>query len=138
VDLLRLTHAGRQLEKNGGRTVHDAGIRDGSTIDAIIQLRGGKPIIYLYPSTVMDVSVKLSLVPAWEYSALYPLTPIKKIELAKGQVGQHIEWHVHANPCGLLQDKLSGKDVTYLFWEAECVAHLAIFFRTDGPFSGRV
>jgi hypothetical protein len=86
VDLLRLTHAGRQLEKNGGRTVHDAGIRDGSTIDAIIQLRGGKPIIYLYPSTVMDVSVKLSLVPAWEYSALYPLTPIKKIELAKGQV----------------------------------------------------
>jgi hypothetical protein len=137
VDLLRLIYAGHEVENNG-RTVHEARIRDGSTIDVALKLRGGKPIIYLYPPTVMDVSVKLTLVPAWEYSALYPLTPIRKIELAKGQVGQHIEWHVHANPSGLLQDKLSGKDVTYLFWEAECVAHLAPFFRTDGPLPGPV
>jgi hypothetical protein len=136
VDSIRLIFAGRQLEH--GRTVHEYGIRDGSTIHHVIRLRGGKPIVYLYPPMAMDVSVKLSLVPAWEYSALYPLTSIKKIELAKGQVGQHIEWHVHADPSGLLQDKLSGRDVTYLFWEAECVAHLALFSRTDGPPSGRV
>jgi len=114
--------------KMDGMTVHEAGLTDGSTINMLLKLRAGKPVIYLYPPTPKDVSVKLSLIPTWEYSAVYPLTVIKEVELAKGQVGQHIECNVHANPSGLLQDKVSGKDITYLFWEAECAASLALLF----------
>src|SRR5258708_659893 len=84
-----------------------------------VRLSGRKPVIYLYPPTVMGVSFKLSLTPTWEFSAVYPLTAIKNLKLAKGQVTQQIEWNVHANPSGLLRDNLSGKDITYLFWEAE-------------------
>jgi Ubiquitin family len=114
----RLVSAGRRLEEDGS-TVREGGLTDGSEVYVILALR--KPVIYLYPHTAMDVSVRLSLTPAWEYSAVYPLTTIKKLELANGQVGQHIEWCVHAKPSGLLRDKLSGRDITYLFWEAECV-----------------
>jgi len=126
-DQYNLIYAGRQLVKDG-MTVQEAGLTDGLTITIILRLRGGKPVIYLYPPTPMDVSVKLSLIPAWEYSAVYPLSVIKEVELAKGQVGQYIEWNVHANPSGLLQDKVSGKDIAYLFWEAECAASLALLF----------
>lgn len=87
---------------------------------------GKKPVIYLYPPTAMDVSVRLGLIPAWEFSAVYPLTVIKKLEPIKGQVGQHIEWNVYANPSGLLRDNLSGKEITYLFWEAEYAECLAL------------
>jgi len=126
-DMIRLIYAGRQLEQDG-MTVHEAGLTDGSMLHFVMRIGGKKPVIYLYPPTPMDVSVKLSLIPTWEYSAVYPLTVIKGVELAKGQVGQYIEWNVHANPSGLLQDKVSGKDITYLFWEAECAASLALLF----------
>jgi len=121
-EMTRLVFGGKDLEDD--KTVHESGVTNGARITVILRLRGGKPVIYLYPPTVMDVSVKLSLISAWEYSAVYPLTAIKTIELAKGQEGQQIEWHVHANPSGLLRDKPSGKDITYLFWEAECVSRL--------------
>jgi len=117
-DQIRLIYAGRQLE-DGSSTVRDNGIKDGSRVWITLRLRGGKPVIYLYPPTAMGVSVKLSLIPAWEYSAIYPFTMIKRLELAKGQVGQLIEWNVNASPSGLLRDKLSGREITYLFWEAE-------------------
>jgi len=124
---IRLFFAGRELEMDGV-TVHEAGLKNGSALHFVLRLRGQKPVIYLYSPTPKDVSVKLSLIPTWEYSAVYPLTVIKEAELAKGQVGQQIEWNVHANPSGLLQDKVSGKDITYLFWEAECAASLALLF----------
>jgi len=121
---VRIIYAGRQLE-DGSSTVRDNGIKDGSRLSIVLRLCGGKPVIYLYPPTALDVSVKLSLVPAWEYSAIYPLTMIKRVELAKGQIGQLIEWNVNASPSGLLRDKLSGREITYLFWEAECARCLA-------------
>jgi len=126
-DMFRAVFNGRELEKDG-MTVHEAGLTEGSRVCIIVRLRGGKPVIYLYPPTPKDVSVKLSLIPTWEYSAVYPLTVIKEVELAKGQVGQYIEWNVRANPSGLLQDKVSGRDITYLFWEAECAASLTLLF----------
>ena len=129
----QLIFAGHQLQDDGS-TVHEAGLTNGSMIHVVAQMRVRKPVIYLYPPTAIDVSVRLSVIPSWEYSAVYPLTAIKKLEPAKGQVGQQIEWHVHANPSGLLRDKLSGKDVAYLFWEAECAGYLALLFQTDGRF----
>jgi len=125
-DQATLVCNGAPLKDNSSKTVHEVGLTDGTKITLLLKQRGGKPVIYLYPPMVMDVSVKLSLIPAWEYSAVYPLTAIKTIELAKGQEGQQIEWHIHANPSGLLRDKLSGKDITYLFWEAECVSRLPL------------
>ena len=135
-DEIRLFFAGRALEDDPYSSVRHIGLTDGSRVHVVRPLRGGKPVVYLYPPTAMDVSVKLSLIPAWEFSALYPLTAIKKLELANGQVEQHIEWNVHANPSGLLRDKLSGKDITYLFWEAEYAGCLALLFQIDNPFSG--
>lgn len=135
---LSLLFNGGQTITDDGTTLHDSGLMNGSEIHFALRLRGGKPVIYLYPPTTVSVSVKLSLIPAWEFSAIYPLTVIKEVELAKGQVGQHIEWNVHANPSGLLQDKASGKDISYLFWEAECAGCLALLFLTDYPFSGHV
>jgi len=134
---VKLFFFGQEIVKDG-MTLHESGLRDGTVLTMVPELRGGKPVIYLYPPTAVDVSVKLSLVPAWEYSAIYPLAVIKKVELAKGQVGQQIEWNVHANPSGLLQDKVSEKDISYLFWEAECAGCLALLFLTDDPFSGHV
>lgn len=74
----------------------------------------------------LRVSVKLKLIPD-----LGVRTAIKEVEPAKGRVGQHIEYYVHANPSSLLQDQASTKEMGYLFWEAECTGCSAL---TDGPF----
>ncbi|KAL8278978.1 hypothetical protein RQP46_008647 [Phenoliferia psychrophenolica] len=52
---------------------------DEMEVDAIPVLRGGKPVIYLFPTTALtSVDVTLSLVPSWTLSALYPIVPITR------------------------------------------------------------
>ncbi|KAG1852767.1 hypothetical protein DFJ58DRAFT_703778 [Suillus subalutaceus] len=89
------------------------GIEDGEFINFWIQQVGGKPVIYLYSPSDVDVSVKLSLSPEWSFSAIYPfVTP-------KQEYGQHVEWNVRTHQDGNLTEKNSGLDISYLFWEAK-------------------
>jgi hypothetical protein len=87
-------------------------IMDGDSVNLQASLRGGKPVIYLYSPSDIDVSVKLSLIPEWSLSAIYPVVTIK-------DHGQHIEWNVRTHQDGSLTENNSGLDVAYLFWEAE-------------------
>lgn len=66
------------------------------------QLVGLKPVIYLYPETQMDVSVKMDI--KGEILCTYP-------EYGEG-------WNVTAYPGGKLFDKSSERYYDYLFWEA--------------------
>ena len=60
-----------------------------------------KPVIYLYPTEEMDVSVEL--VYHGTLTCTYP-------DYGDG-------WHVTASPEGTLVDKATGKEYSYLFWE---------------------
>ncbi|KAG2062893.1 hypothetical protein BDR04DRAFT_1111935 [Suillus decipiens] len=71
-----------------------------------------KPVIYLYSPSNIDVSIKLSLIPEWTLSALYPVVT------TEGH-GQRLEWNVRTHRDGSLTEHNSGVDVSYLFWEAE-------------------
>ncbi|KAG2031489.1 ubiquitin family protein [Suillus americanus] len=88
-------------------------IEDGDLINFRMEQVGGKPVIYLYSPSDVDISVKLSLSPEWSFSAIYPfVTP-------KQEDGLHVEWNVRTHQDGNLTEKNSGLDVSYLFWEAK-------------------
>lgn len=116
-DQQRLIHARRQLED--GRTFNDYSITNGSTIHLVLRLRGGKPVIYLFPpaDTSIDATLNLSLVPEWEFSVIYPVVPTTMNSTPVG--GQAVEWNVKASPDGTLLEMNTGLEVSYLFWEAE-------------------
>lgn len=70
VDGQRIIYGGRQMEV--ARTLRGYHIKNGSTVTLVLRLRGGKPVILLYPSVPLDVTVTLELSPLWSFSALYP------------------------------------------------------------------
>ncbi|RXW15280.1 hypothetical protein EST38_g10574 [Candolleomyces aberdarensis] len=111
-----LIFAGKHLEDNW--TLADYNVQMGSTVTLVLSLRGGKPVIYLYPPIATRISTKLSLVPEWEFSAVYPVRPVKPTAQ-----GQKLEWVVDALPSGILKEVCSGLEVSYLYWEAETNAH---------------
>lgn len=78
VDQQRLIFAGNQLEDE--RALHDYHkITNGSTILLMLKLRGGKPVILLYPPAPLDATVEVQLNPLWSFSALYPRPPPNKL-----------------------------------------------------------
>ncbi|RXW12321.1 hypothetical protein EST38_g13533 [Candolleomyces aberdarensis] len=115
-DQQRLIYGGKQLED--GRTLSDYGVLSGATIHHVLRLRGEKPVIYLYPPIATRVSAKLSLVPEWEFSVIYPVAPAKNTPH-----GQEVEWVVDALPNGTLKEINTGLEVSYLYWEAETIMH---------------
>ncbi|KAH6886076.1 ubiquitin family-domain-containing protein [Coprinopsis sp. MPI-PUGE-AT-0042] len=111
-----LLHSGRQLEDH--RTLSDYGLQRGATIElvSIMNLKIGKPVIYVFPPTgiTIEARVQLSLVPEWEFSAIYPVIPAKRGPIG----GQTVSWIVQALPEGSLRETQTGLDVSYLYWEA--------------------
>lgn len=109
----RLIFAGQQLDDDD--TLSDCKVEAECTLHLVLRLRGGKPVIYILPPVPMDVKVHLALAPQWSFSAIYPSTDIRKDD---DDNTHHIEWHVTAQPDGMLKDS-HGTESTYLFWEGE-------------------
>ncbi|KAG2037001.1 hypothetical protein BDR03DRAFT_399966 [Suillus americanus] len=102
------------LVMSGNRSIGSYNIKDGDSIILKVRTtsRCRKPVIYLYSPSDIDVSVKLSLIPEWSLSVIYPV-------VATEDHGQRLEWNVRTHQDGSLTEHNSGLDVSYLFWEAE-------------------
>ncbi|KAG1812598.1 uncharacterized protein BJ212DRAFT_459416 [Suillus subaureus] len=98
----------------GNRSIESYNIKDGHSIILRVRKRHlcKKPVIYLYSPSDIDVSVKISLIPEWTLSVIYPV-------VATEDHGQRLEWNVRTHQDGSLTEHNSGLDVSYLFWEAE-------------------
>ncbi|KAG1844203.1 hypothetical protein DFJ58DRAFT_31194 [Suillus subalutaceus] len=107
----------------GDLSIGSYNIKDGDSINLQLQasLRIAKPVIYLYSPSDIDVSVKLSLIPEWSLSVIYPVVTTE-------DHGQRLEWNVRTHQDGSLMEHNSGLDVSYLFWEAE--SNLQTFARS--------
>lgn len=95
------------------RSIGSYNIEDGDSIN----LQAGplcfaKPVIYLHSPSDIDVSVKLSLIPEWSLSVIYPIVPMDEHR-------RHLEWNVRTHEDGSLTEHNSGLHVSYLFWEAK-------------------
>lgn len=110
----RFLFDGSVLERT--RTFKSYNFMDHDTIDCMKDQIGGKPVIYLFSPTLKQVSVKLSLCPQWEFSAIYPVVPVKPRTESSNQ---EISWKVESGPDGNLKELTTGIDVSYLFWEAQ-------------------
>ncbi|KAG1870554.1 hypothetical protein C8R48DRAFT_596856 [Suillus tomentosus] len=104
------------------RSIGSYSIEDGDSIT----LQAGplcfaKPVIYLHSPSDIDVSVKLSLIPEWSLSVIYPVVPMDEYR-------QHLEWKVRTHQDGSLTEHNSGLHVSYLFWEAK--TNLQVFPRS--------
>ncbi|KAL0065479.1 hypothetical protein AAF712_007543 [Marasmius tenuissimus] len=97
-------------------TIMSLGVEAGDCFDLYQVQRGGKPVIYLFSPQTIEAKISLSLVPQWEFSVLYPVVPVKRI--VGSQVHQEIEWTVETRPDGSMVEKVTGLEVSYLFWEA--------------------
>ncbi|KAF5318019.1 hypothetical protein D9619_012045 [Psilocybe cf. subviscida] len=117
----RVTWDGSRLSKEECErsSLADLGIENGDVIEVSQEVRGGKPVTYLSPptGTEVDATVKLSLVPEWHLSAIYPVVSIKSLSSR----GQSLQWDVKASSDGTLLEKTTGLEVAYLFWEAEAL-----------------
>ncbi|KAH8977065.1 hypothetical protein EDB92DRAFT_1958976 [Lactarius akahatsu] len=103
---------------NNERTFSDYGIVSGDTILLNPGSRPRKPVIYLYPpSSLADVTIELALASSWSFSAVHP-PPRTTVPPGEPYTAQSLTWTVAAEPDGTLVDKISGMEVSYLYWEA--------------------
>ncbi|KAG8924973.1 hypothetical protein FRC01_010838 [Tulasnella sp. 417] len=119
---IRMSHDVKRLDDD--KTMQDYNIQRGDTLDMFLEQCGGKPIIYLYPSTTINTTVKLSLSPDWNLSAVYPIPPGLKLTRSGSEpadYGQIVKWDLTAHPDGTMSVVTAGETVeaSYLFWEAK-------------------
>lgn len=112
----RLTFGGRQLEDRW--TLGHYAVQSGSIIYIILRLKGGKPVIYLFPPKPISASVRLDLCPQWSFSALYPASPTVLSAISANKPPPSIQWEVNVQKDGELVDRATGTKASYLFWEA--------------------
>ncbi|KAG8943354.1 hypothetical protein FRC04_002910 [Tulasnella sp. 424] len=132
----RLVFGSNQLTDDS-RTLSECEIGPGSSLNLVQTLR--KPVIYLFPAEPTQVSVKLSLIPEWRFSVLYPYATIEETKHSEGpRHGQQVEWKVLARPDGTMSVTAgahAGIDAAYLFWEAQIADEIAGF--PDSPPTSR-
>ncbi|RYP83219.1 hypothetical protein DL769_001415 [Monosporascus sp. CRB-8-3] len=91
-------------------------VRDGDTIEVYISQTAGKPAIYLLSPTFLEaVKVSVVLRPEWDFTVLYPLAPITK---SVDDSTSTVSWTVSVQPDGTLTKHSTGRQSSYLFWEA--------------------
>ncbi|KAI5887724.1 uncharacterized protein SCHCODRAFT_02638820 [Schizophyllum commune H4-8] len=95
-------------------TVDSVGLEDGDTVDVWDVQKGGNPVVYLYSPQPVEATVRLSLVPEWNFSVVYPVVPVKSTA-----AGQGLEWRVRTQQDGTLRELTTGLEVAYLYWEAK-------------------
>ncbi|KAL8287170.1 hypothetical protein RQP46_003622 [Phenoliferia psychrophenolica] len=116
-DISRLIFAGKHLEDH--RDLSSYGISKEATVHLVLSLCGGKPVIYLFPTSILpSATVRLTLVPSWTFSALYPVVKPDTSILGGDST---VVWNVSATPDGSLVDLASGEELAYLFWEAHTI-----------------
>ncbi|KAL1720259.1 hypothetical protein EV715DRAFT_272119 [Schizophyllum commune] len=86
---------------------------EGKLQEYIDEVRGDKPILYVFSPRPVEATVRLSLTRDWSLSAIYLSVPI-----ADKDGGQTLEWKVQTRADGTLHELNTGLDVSYLFWEA--------------------
>ncbi len=100
-----------QKIKVGNKTKIDVPLKDSDAVIEEVIIRDfipirreayiGKPVIYLYPERVTDISVKVDFDGEMQFT--YP-------DYGSG-------WHVTASPDGSLVNKADGRQYSYLFWD---------------------
>ncbi|KAJ7771528.1 hypothetical protein B0H16DRAFT_1306246 [Mycena metata] len=86
-----------------------------------VRRRCKKPVIYLFaPDIIETVSVKLSLIPAWSFSTIYPIVHIETSQSGR----ESVEWNVRTHLDGSLTEISTGIEVAYLFWEADVISNV--------------
>ncbi|RYO82577.1 hypothetical protein DL762_006531 [Monosporascus cannonballus] len=91
-------------------------VKDGDTIEVYISYRGGKPAIYLLsPTFLEEVKVSIVLRPEWDFTVLYPLTPVTK---SVNNSTTTVSWTASVKPDGTLTQHSTGRQSCCLFWEA--------------------
>lgn len=106
---------GIKLKDHG--TLAGLSITSGAVLDLFLQLRGGKPVIYLQPPVSINAKLRLSLVPQWKLSAVYPQP--SEGSFKSGKSAQAVESEVDVSPSGMISTKGTSTEVAYIFWEAE-------------------
>ncbi|KAG1811210.1 uncharacterized protein BJ212DRAFT_1483869 [Suillus subaureus] len=95
---------------DANRSIDSYNIKDGDSINLQFFVcsspRVKKPVIYLFSPSDIDVSVKLSLIPEWSLSVIYPVVTTE-------DYGQRLEWNVRTHQDGSLTERNSDLDVSY-------------------------
>ncbi|RYP92672.1 hypothetical protein DL770_001185 [Monosporascus sp. CRB-9-2] len=95
------------------------GIEDGDIIEVRRGILGGRPAIYLLsPISLQAVKVSVVLRPEWDFTVLYPLAPMTK---SVDNSTSTVSWTVSVQPDGTLTQHSTGRQSSYLFWEARSV-----------------
>ncbi|KAJ3505897.1 hypothetical protein NLJ89_g7170 [Agrocybe chaxingu] len=100
---------------NGDETIEETSIEESDRVEVHLHAMGGKLVIYLFSPQPIEASIKLSLVPEWSLPAIYPVVRIKSWT---PESNEEVVWRVSVRPNGEMQERTTGVDITYLFWEA--------------------
>ncbi|KAK0238179.1 hypothetical protein EDD85DRAFT_1005714 [Armillaria nabsnona] len=111
--VLKFIYGDYRIDRNS--TFGDIGFQDGDTIFCFPERTGGKPVIYLFSLIEQEVSVQLSLVNEWRFSAVYPVVPIKPSALLGGET---LTWRAITHNDQTLTETTTGLRASYLYWEA--------------------
>ena len=106
--------SGKRLEYTSNETLQTYDIINNSTINLVLSLRGGKPVILFYPpkdSKELEVKIILDLNPNCSYTSLLP-KPEKE--------GNKVVWNsIIQNHPGTADVIVNGRKHKYLFYEFE-------------------
>eukprot|EP01029_Cantina_marsupialis_P000558 TRINITY_DN10401_c0_g1_i2.p1 TRINITY_DN10401_c0_g1~~TRINITY_DN10401_c0_g1_i2.p1 ORF type:complete len:330 (+),score=115.19 TRINITY_DN10401_c0_g1_i2:52-990(+) len=121
MDQQRLIFAGEQLEDS--KSISDYGIIEGSILNLVLTLRGGKPVVVFHPTEDMDeVITTVNLSNEWNFSSIYPAAD-------EGDMKKEICWKTNVDVTGMVTSCKTGRAYPYLFWEADTINGSEAFFK---------